>query len=96
MKDKEYVERGLGQLYIKRKDSESKAQLLVRSAGATGQILLNVLITSALSPKRIGKNNLQMACIATPGDANPSIVMIRVKTGEDADELLKKMEEYKK
>jgi nuclear pore complex protein Nup50 len=96
MKDKEYVERGLGQLYIKKQDCDSKSQLLVRSASATGQILLNVLLIPSMEPKRLGKNNVQLVCIAMPGDATPSIVMIRVKTGEDADELLGKIVEYKK
>lgn len=96
MKDKEYVERGLGQLYIKKQDSDCKAQLLVRSASATGQILLNVLLIPSIEPKRLGKNNVQLACIAMPGDATPSIVMIRVKTGEDADELVAKIDEFKK
>ncbi|XP_059486906.1 LOW QUALITY PROTEIN: nuclear pore complex protein Nup50 [Neocloeon triangulifer] len=96
LKDKEYKERGLGQLFIKKKDPDSKAQLLIRSAGATGQILINVLLTSSLAPKRVGKNNVQMPCVPTPDCTEPSIVMIRVKGGEDADELLAKIEEYKK
>ncbi|CAB3367056.1 Hypothetical predicted protein [Cloeon dipterum] len=93
LKDKEYKERGLGQLFIKRKDSESKSQLLIRSSGATGQILLNVLLNSSLDPKRVGKNNVQMACIALPTDKEPSVVMVRVKTGEDADSLLQKIKD---
>jgi nuclear pore complex protein Nup50 len=92
-KESEYKDRGVGMLYLKT-SGESKTQLLVRTATTTGQILLNTLVTSDLRPARQGKNNVQIVCIPTPSDKSPAITLIRVKTSEDADELLAKINEY--
>ncbi|KAF4532962.1 hypothetical protein B566_EDAN000650 [Ephemera danica] len=92
-KDSEYKDRGVGMLYLKAAVGDSKAQLLVRTATTTGQILLNSLVTNDLRPARQGKNNVQIVCIPTPNES-PAITLIRVKTGEDADELLAKIKEH--
>lgn len=66
-----------------------------------GNILLNILLTSAIPTKRQGKNNVFIVCVPNPPistkdpSSNPVPMLIRVKTPEDADELLAKMEECK-
>ena len=68
-----------------------------------GNILLNILLTSALPTKRQGKNNVFLICVPNPPinvkeeepSTEPVPMLIRVKTAEDADELLAKLEELK-
>lgn len=49
----------------------------------------------------MGKNNVMMVCIPNPpfdpkSPPVPTPLLFRVKTGEEADELLSKLEEAKK
>lgn len=51
----------------------------------------------------MGKNNVTLVCVANPpmeakatDSASPSMLLVRVKTEEDADELCAKLTEYKK
>ena len=58
-------------------------------------------MNSQLAPSRMGKNNVMMVCIPNPpfdpkSPAVPTPLLFRVKTGEEADELLSKLEEAKK
>lgn len=57
--------------------------------------MLNFLLTSAAPPKRL-KNNVMIVCVPTPdADATkPKSVLIRVKTEDDAQELLQEIEKY--
>ena len=67
----------------------------------SGNILLNILLTSSIPTKRQGKNNVSFICVPNPPvdpknpESTPTSMLIRVKTGEDADELLEKLEELK-
>uniref|UniRef100_A0A1B6E577 RanBD1 domain-containing protein n=1 Tax=Clastoptera arizonana TaxID=38151 RepID=A0A1B6E577_9HEMI len=94
-KDGNFSDRGIGTLYIK-KVNDSKHQLLVRADTVLGNILVNVLLSSDIPTQRMGKNNVVMVCLPTP-DASPppTSVLLRVKTSEEADELLKSLEQYK-
>lgn len=99
-KDGNYVEKGVGVLYLKSMDN--KTQLLVRADTNLGNILLNIILTDTLPIKRVGKNNVLIICVPNP-PINPKQesteaipLLIRVKTTEDADELLQKLEEHKK
>lgn len=66
-----------------------------------GNILLNILLSPAIPIKKQGKNNVFIVCIPNPPisskDANvePVPMLIRVKTSEDADELLAELEKRK-
>ena len=67
----------------------------------SGTILLNIMLTGSIPFKRQGKNNVSFICIPNPPvdekeESKPCSMMIRVKTAEDADELLGKLEENKK
>lgn len=79
-----------------KKVGEEKYQLLVRADTVLGNILVNVLLSNSIPTKRMGKNNVMLVCLPTP-DANPppTTVLLRVKTSDEADDLLKTLEQYK-
>ncbi|CAH8607812.1 unnamed protein product [Dicrocoelium dendriticum] len=104
--DVEWRERGVGNLYIKPL-VDNKFQLLIRANTNLGNILLNVLITKEI-PIKQQKNNLTLVCVPLPPlpasvskpseddtAAKPVPMLVRVKTEEDAFELLKKFDHYR-
>lgn len=91
--DKDYKDRGVGTLYIKNVQDGAKTQVLVRADTSLGNILLNALLTKEIPLKRMGKNNVMLPIM---DNDKPTTALIRVKTGEDADELLENMEKNKK
>ncbi|CAH0669164.1 unnamed protein product [Spodoptera exigua] len=96
-KDGSFVDKGVGTLYIKKIEESEKHQLLVRANTNLGTILVNLILASAIPTQRMGKNNVMLVCIPTP-DAKPppTPILIRVKTSEEADELLQTLDKYKK
>ena len=67
----------------------------------TGNIMLNIMLSSSMPMSRQGKNNVTLICVPNPpldgsDDNKPVSMLIKVKTGDDADELLQKLEEAKK
>ncbi|XP_069484270.1 nuclear pore complex protein Nup50 isoform X3 [Ambystoma mexicanum] len=98
-KDNEYKEKGVGTLHLKPVGNK-KTQLLVRADTNLGNILLNVLVQPSMACSRTGKNNVIVLCIPNPpiDEKNPNVpvtMLIRVKTSDDADELLKMLNEKK-
>ncbi|XP_063379591.1 nuclear pore complex protein Nup50 isoform X1 [Cydia fagiglandana] len=95
-KDGNFADRGVGTLYIKKIEESGKYQLLVRANTNLGNVMLNLILASAIPTQRMGKNNVMMVCIPTP-DAKPppTSILIRVKTSEEADELLETLNKYK-
>jgi len=94
-KEDSYTERGLGTIHLKLTD-EKKVQVVVRAGTSLGNILLNVLISEGIPVERVGKNNVMVICVPNPpidlkADPQPTTFLIRVKTGEEADELKEKM-----
>jgi len=94
-KEDSYTERGLGTIHLKLTD-EKKVQVVVRAGTSLGNILLNVLISEGIPVERVGKNNVMVICLPNPpidlkADPQPTTFLIRVKTGEEADELKEKM-----
>ncbi|KAL1767517.1 nuclear pore complex protein Nup50 [Sigmodon hispidus] len=92
-KDNEFKEKGVGTLHLK-PTANQKTQLLVRADTNLGNILLNVLIPPNMPCTRTGKNNVLIVCVPNPplDEKQPTVpvtMLIRVKTGEDADELHK-------
>jgi len=63
-KDKEFVEKGLGMLHLKKVEG-GKTQLLVRAETNLGNILLNIFINDKMNVVK-RKNNLQFGCIPNP------------------------------
>jgi nuclear pore complex protein Nup50 len=96
---KDFRERGVGMLYLKPLES-GKTQLLIRADTSLGNILLNVAVLDSMFWSRMGKNNVSFVCVPNPYDPktygidesnSPVTFLIRVKTGENADELLEKI-----
>ncbi|ESO91777.1 hypothetical protein LOTGIDRAFT_233352 [Lottia gigantea] len=100
-KDGKWKDRGVGNLHLK-PDEEGKTQLIIRADTTLGNILLNIMLSSVIPTKKQGKNNVWMLCVPNPpvdvkdDSGKPVPMLLRVKTSEDADELLDKLEEFKK
>ena len=95
-KDGNFVDKGVGTLYIKKVEESGKHQLLVRANTNLGTILVNLILVSAIPTQRMGKNNVMLVCIPTPDSKPPPTpILIRVKTSEEADELLETLNKYK-
>lgn len=91
----DFNDRGVGTLFIKKAEG-NKIQMIVRADTNLGNILLNIMIVDGLPVSRLGKNNVMVVCIPTP-DAKPppTSVLLRVKTGDEANELLATINKYK-
>ncbi|XP_046395641.1 nuclear pore complex protein Nup50 isoform X2 [Ischnura elegans] len=97
-KEGKFNECGVGTLHIKpvsedEEQKKKKIQVVVRADNAIGTVLLNVLYggsSSLPTPTRVGKNNVMLVCpLPSEPDNKPLPVLVRVKDGSDADELLK-------
>ncbi|XP_075167049.1 nuclear pore complex protein Nup50 [Haematobia irritans] len=95
-KDGNFVDKGVGTLYLKPVESSGKTQLIVRADTNLGNILVNLILSSAIPAQRMGKNNVMMVCIPTPDVEKPTPMLLRVKNGEEADDLLAEIEKHKK
>ncbi|XP_066992892.2 nuclear pore complex protein Nup50 [Anabrus simplex] len=92
-KDSSYQDRGVGTLYLK--PIEEKTQLIVRADTSIGNLLMNCLLNSTMSPQKMGDKNIMLVCLPTPESKPPPVpVLLKVKTSEDADELLAKLKEF--
>uniref|UniRef100_A0A2C9JRM7 RanBD1 domain-containing protein n=1 Tax=Biomphalaria glabrata TaxID=6526 RepID=A0A2C9JRM7_BIOGL len=97
-KEGQWVDRGVGNLHLK-PVQEEKTQLLVRADTNLGNILLNIMMTSTMPFNKQGKNNVVFMCVPNPpidtkgDDTTPVPMLIRVKTEEDAEKLLKQIKE---
>lgn len=95
-KDSNFVDKGVGTLYVKKIEESGKHQLLVRANTNLGTVSLNMILSSSIPIQRLGKNNVMLVCIPTPDyKPPPTTVLIRVKTSEEADELLETLNKYK-
>ncbi|XP_026746733.1 nuclear pore complex protein Nup50-like [Trichoplusia ni] len=95
-KDGNFVDKGVGTLYIKKIEETGKHQLLIRANTNLGTILVNMILASAIPTQRMGKNNVMFVCIPTPDSKPPPTpILIRVKTTEEADQLLETLNKYK-
>jgi len=99
-KDGNYVEKGVGMLYLKTVEG-GKTQLLIRADTNLGNVLLNILLSPQMPTTRVGKNNVMLVCVPNPpvdpksDTSEPCPMLIRVKTTDDADELKAKLDENK-
>lgn len=93
-KDKDFSDRGVGTLYLKPVKDSEKTQLLVRADTNLGKILINLILSEGIPSQRMGKNNVMMVCIPTPEETKPVSILLRVKTGEEADELLEQIKKH--
>ncbi|XP_036331467.1 nuclear pore complex protein Nup50 [Rhagoletis pomonella] len=95
-KDGTFVDRGVGVLYLKPVKNSEKTQLLVRADTNLGNILVNLILSEGIPTQRMGKNNVMMVCLPTPDVEKATSMLLRVKTAEEADELLAELEKRKK
>ncbi|XP_028305356.1 nuclear pore complex protein Nup50 [Gouania willdenowi] len=98
-KEAEFKEKGVGTLHLKPM-AEGKTQMIIRADTNLGNILLNVLLQASMPCSRVGKNNVMVLCVPNPPvdelkPDSPVPLLVRVKTAEDADELLRTLEEKK-
>ena len=64
-KEGNYVEKGVGMLYLKSVDG-GKTQLLIRADTNLGNVLLNILLSPSIPTTRVGKNNVMLVCVPNP------------------------------
>ncbi|GFG31105.1 hypothetical protein Cfor_04604 [Coptotermes formosanus] len=92
-KEASFQERGVGTLYLK--PAGEKMQLIVRADTNLGNVLVNTLLTAGLPIQRMGSNNVMLVCVPTPDVKPPPVpLLIRLKTGDDADEVFNKLKEH--
>ena len=102
-KGSDWKELGVGMLYLKSLN-DGKTQLLVRMETAAGKVLLNISLHKNIPVARVGKNNVSVMSVPNPpvflketeGDnTKPLNYLIRVKNSEEADDLLKQINDNK-
>ncbi|XP_034477885.1 nuclear pore complex protein Nup50 [Drosophila innubila] len=93
-KDKDFADRGVGTLYLKPVKDSEKTQMLVRADTNLGNILINLILSKGLPCQRLGKNNVMMVCIPTPEETKATSILLRVKSGEEADELMEQIKTH--
>ena len=64
MKDGAYADKGVGHLHLK--TVSNKTQLIVRADTSLGNVLLNIVINSAMPVAKQGKNNVVISCVPNP------------------------------
>lgn len=100
-KESKFVDRGIGNLFIRpTKDGES-TQLIIRADTSLANILLNVKLSKVFPIKKIGPKDVSYICVPNPeitgiSNTTPCKFLFKVKSPEDADELLEKLNEFKK
>ncbi len=100
-KETKFCDRGIGNLYIKPINNGESTQLIIRADNSLANILLNVKLNKMLPISKIGAKDVSMLCIPNPAIPNidsklPCKFLFKVKTEEDAVELLDKLNEFKK
>lgn len=92
-----FGDRGIGTLYLKPVPNSEKIQLIVRADTNLGKLLCNFILSKSIPTKRMGKKDVMLVCLPTPESTPPPVPMLlRVKSPEQADELLKELEKHKK
>jgi len=99
MKDKAFVEKGLGMLHLKKVEGDdTKTQMVVRAETNLGNILLNILVSDKMKVT-VKKNNVQFMCVPNPpikGMEGPVMMLAKVKDSLMAEQLEAKLEEVTK
>ncbi|KAJ8927113.1 hypothetical protein NQ314_020386 [Rhamnusium bicolor] len=96
-KDGSYGDRGVGNLYLKPIEDSEKVQLIVRADTSLGNLLCNFILSENIPTKRMGKKDVMLVCLPTPDVKPPPVtLLLRVKSSEEADNLLEILEKHKK
>jgi nuclear pore complex protein Nup50 len=100
MKGSAWVDRGVGNLHLK-KFNDTKTQLLVRADTTLGNILLNIMLTESTPVKLMDATRVSIMCVPNPPidercpGGEPIAMLVKVKTAEQAKELLKQINQLK-
>jgi len=102
-KDEGFVDRGVGNLFIKplpsSEDGEKKFSLLVRADTNLGNILLNISLNS-LKFNKMGAKDISFLCVPNPlpdpkmAADTPVIMLLRVKDSDLRDEVLEQLSSH--
>ncbi len=100
-KESKFVDRGIGNLYLKPISDGEATQLIIRADNKLANILLNVKLNKACPVNKISAKDVSYLCIPNPPIAGvdsklPCKFLFKVKTEEDALELVEKLNEHKK
>lgn len=96
-KDSAYADRGVGNLFLKPIPNSEKFQLIVRADTNLGNLLCNFILSESIPTQRLGKKDVMLVCLPTPDSKPPPVpILLRVKSPEDADDLLAVLEKHKK
>lgn len=96
-KDKEYTDRGIGNLYIKSIENSEKVQVILRADTNLGNLLCNFILSDNIPVSRLGKKDVMLVCLPAPDSNPPPVpVLFRVKSPEEADKLLETLNKHKK
>jgi nuclear pore complex protein Nup50 len=99
--EKKFCDRGIGNLFIKPINNGESTSLVVRADTTLANILLNVKLSKALPIAKAGPKDVSYLCVPNPPIPKtksnaPCKFLFKVKTEDDANELLEKLNEYKK
>jgi len=96
-KGDKFGDRGVGNMYLKPVPNSDKIQLIVRADTSLGNLLCNFILSKNIPMQRLGKKDVMVVCLPTHDSEPPPVpVLFRVKSPEEADELLKTLEKHKK
>lgn len=92
-----FGDRGVGSLYVKPVPESEKFQVFVRAETNLGNLLCNFILSDSIPIQRMGKKDVMLVCIPTPDAKPPPLpILLRVKSSEEADELLEVLQKHKK
>lgn len=94
-KNGNFVDHGVGFLFVKLVGDEQKCQVIVRANNQLANVIVNTLLNSSIPVQKTGKNNVMIICCPTP-ESQPTSILLKVKTAEDAEELLNVLKKYMK
>ncbi len=100
-KESKFIDRGIGNLYLKPINDGEATQLIIRADNKLANILLNVKLNKACPISKISAKDISYLCIPNPpipgvDSKLPCKFLFKVKTEDDALELVEKLNEYKK
>lgn len=96
-KDKEFSDRGVGNLYLKSIENSEKVQVILRADTNLGNLLCNFILSDGIPITRFGKKDIMLICLPTPDSKPPPVpVLLRVKSPEEAETLFGTFNKYKK
>lgn len=100
-KESKFCDRGIGNLYLKPTSDGASTSLIIRADTKLATILMNVKLSKALPISKISAKDVSFLCVPNPAipgveASKPCKFLFKVKTEDDAIELVDKLNEYKR